>query len=79
MEISLPWVHLQLIPRHIRIPGTEKGKALAKIGTNKPQPALNMMLTSAKNSGNVVKKSWEPYKQVQHRHTCIMGMLCHAA
>jgi hypothetical protein len=54
---SLPWVHLQLIPRHIGILGSEKGEALAKIATNKPQPAVNMMLTSAKNSDTVAKKS----------------------
>jgi len=54
---SLPWVHLHLIPKHIRILGSEKGEALAKIGTNKSQAAVNMMFTSAKNSDTVVKKS----------------------
>jgi len=53
----LPWVHLHVIPRHIRILGSENGEALAKIGKNKPQPAVNMMLSSAKNSDTVVKKS----------------------
>jgi hypothetical protein len=54
---SLPWEHPHLIPRHIRILGSEKGEALAKFATNKPQPAVNMMLTSAKNSDTVVNKS----------------------
>lgn len=57
---SLPCVHLQLIPIHIRIFGSEKGEELAKIGTNKPQPAVNMMFTSAKNSDTVVKKPPSP-------------------
>jgi hypothetical protein len=50
-------VHLQLTPSHIRILCSEKADALAKVGTNKPQPTVNVMLTSVKNSDAIIKKS----------------------
>jgi hypothetical protein len=58
-------VHLQLTASHIRTLCSEKADTLAKMGTNKPQPAVNTMLTSAKNSDTTVKKSLQAhYKQV---------------
>jgi hypothetical protein len=67
---ALSWIHLHLIPRHIRILGSENCEALAKIGKNMPQPAVNMMLSSAKNSDTVVKKQKQT---VYCRHYILTG------
>lgn len=74
---SLPLVHLQLIPRHIRILGSEKGEALAKIGTNNPKQQSTWCSLPQRAVTLWWRRASHPYKQVQHRH--IMGMLCHAA
>jgi hypothetical protein len=51
-----------LTPSHIRILGSEEADALAKMGTNKLQPEVNITLTSARNSINTkVKKSFQAH------------------
>jgi hypothetical protein len=47
------------------MPDNEKTDAHAKIGTTQPQPEVNMLLTSTKNTEIVVKKSLQAhYKEV---------------
>jgi len=55
---------------------------MAKIGTNKTQPAVNMMLTSAKKSDTVVKKPTSPLStgsaQTYHGNALPCHLTCQA-